>query len=113
MYKLKVDDTDLKHMRNKLQTSDADMYMSLAMRGADAVRSIRNRIQDTFPRRSDALEIEWNIGISGLDIRVISPSEGLLESVRVEVEDIVNDELARMSADVQRDLGRGLTGAGI
>lgn len=113
MFKMTVDQKDINQMANNLQTSDADMYMALAKYGYIAVANIRSRIKERFPKRENAIKVEWDIGATGLNITVVSPSEGLMESVKEGVEEIVNDEIEKMAVGVQIDLARSVRGARI
>ena len=113
MLKIKVKDAGLRELQEKLQTSDADMYVSMVLRGTEAVRSIEDKLRSRFPKREPALRIEWDISSFGLSVKLIAPNEGLLQSVREVASEIIRQELDEMATKMQKDLGRGVFGAGL
>ena len=108
-YSLKVQDSEVKQMSSKLQSAEVELYSALTMHGSQSVDQIENRIRDAFPGRGQALELQWRVSMDGLDISLISPSQGILDSVRDQVVDIINDEMADLSVNIQRDFTGRIT----
>ena len=106
MFTLKVEDAEVKATAKKMQSADTELYAALTLHGSVAIRKIERRVREAFPGLEQALEFEWSVSIDGLDIRLVSGSEGLLGSIRDEVVDIVNDEITDMSVKFQRDFAR-------
>ena len=109
MLKYKIKDRGLKEMKDNLQNVNVDMATALAIHGVDAVHNIENRVKNKFPNRGSALRFDWNIAGDGLSIVLISPSEGLLESVQQAISEIITEELSNMADEIQRDIARAVT----
>ena len=105
-FKMKVKDDEVKATAQKMQSVNTELYTALTLHGSEAVRKIEDRVRDTFPGREEAIELAWDVGMDGLKIRLSSASQGLLDSIRDEVVDIVNDEMTDMSVRFQRDFAR-------
>ena len=105
-FSLKVEDDEVKTKAQKLQSADTELYTVLALHGSESIRKIEDRMRDAFPGREEFIELEWDAGMDGLKIRLSSASQGLLDSIRDEVVDIVNDEMTDMSVKFQRDFAR-------
>jgi|TARA_B110001454_G_scaffold164524_1_gene154109 hypothetical protein len=108
-YSLKVKDGEVKQMSSKLQSAETELYTSLAANGSQSVGQIESRIRDAFPGREKALELDWKVDMDGLGITLTSSSEGLLDSIRDQVVEIINDEMKDMSVNVQRDFSGRIT----
>ena len=105
-FKMKVKDDEVKAKAQKLQSADTELYTVLALHGSESIRKIEGRVRDAFPGREEAIELAWDVGLLGLMIKFSSASQGLLDSIRDEVTDIVNDEMTDMSVKLQRDFAR-------
>ena len=105
-FKMKVKNDEVKATAQKMQSANTELYTALTLHGSEAVRKIEDRVRDTFPGREEAIEFEWDVGMDDLDIRLSSASQGLLDSIRDEVVDIVNDEITDMSVKFQGDFAR-------
>ena len=105
-FRMKVKDDEVKATAQKMQSANTELYTALILHGSESIRKIEDRIRNTFPGREEFIELEWDAGMDGLKIRLSSASQGLLDSIRDEVVDIVNDEMTDMSVRFQRDFAR-------
>ena len=108
-YSMQVKAEELQQMSQKLQSAEVELYTALTMHGAQSIEQIENRIRDAFPGREKSMELEWRASMEGLDISLSSPSQGILDSIRDQVIEIVNDEMADLSVNVQRDFSGRIT----
>ena len=105
-FKMKVKDDELKATAQKMQSVNTELYTALTLHGSESIRKIEGRMRDAFPGREESIELAWDVGLLGLMIKFSSASQGLLDSIRDEVTDIVNDEMTDMSVKLQGDFAR-------
>lgn len=109
-FSMQVKDGELKKTSQHLQSADVELYTALTLHGAVSLEQIESRIRDAFPGREKTLELEWRASMGGLDITLSSPSQGIIDSIRDQVIEIVNEEMKDLSVNVQRDFSRRITG---
>tara|TARA_B100000953_G_C17720727_1_gene325420 strand:+ start:68 stop:415 length:348 start_codon:yes stop_codon:yes gene_type:complete len=108
-FSMQVKDSEVQEMSQSLQSADVELYTALTLHGAQSIEQIESRIRDAFPGRENALELEWRASMEGLDISLSSPSQGIIDSIRDQVIEIVNDEMKDLSVNVQRDFSGRIT----
>ena len=108
-YAMQVKDSEVREMAQQLQSADVELYTALTIHGAQSIEQIESRIRDAFPGRENTLELEWRASMEGLDISLSSPSQGIIDSIRDQVIEIVNDEMKDLSVNVQRDFSGRIT----
>jgi len=113
MIKLRITKNDLKMQAARLQSSSMDLHESLAKRAEEAVRGVEERMQASFPGMMGALMVDLSVDPSGVVVKISASNQGLLELVRDEAINIITEEFTNIAGDVQQDLHRSMTGAGI